>query len=563
MNRLLATAVVLGGLAATTGGSPVQASQPSLVRVVVQSTGDVADAGRAVRAAGGTVTRRLPIVDGVSATIRASTRDQVSSAPGVRAVTDDLPVGTAEAKGAPAGPAPAPHAVLASTGADLLQRYGVDGRGTTVALIDTGISAVPDLAGRILAVSDPDDTGAADVACVNFSGEPTCEDGYGHGTFVAGLIAGDGRASGGTYRGTAPGASLISLKIAGRTGASDVTKVLAAIQWTVSFRERYGIGVLNLSLGTDSSTDPAIDPLNRAVQRATEAGITVVVAAGNSGTGPGGKGTVFKPGDDPSVLTVGAVDDLMTGTHDDDRVPAFTSRGPTAQGLRKPDLAAPGAHLVSLRVPGSFVEESAQGAGVVDAGYRRGSGSSFATGVVSGLAASLLQVHPDWRPERVKAALVATADPARLGQPDAVGAGTVYAPFAVFSGATGVTVPVSAADLGLVDAARGTAVVVRTSCSNLERTLDRRCTDGIRGETTSQGRTLPARFDPTQFQQPWTPTTWYDSQWSGNSWLGNSWLGNSWLGNSWLGNSWLGDDSGGSSSYGSPRSGSAFYGTAQ
>ncbi|MCW2608380.1 MAG: Serine protease AprX, partial [Frankiales bacterium] len=507
--------------------------------------------------------RRLPIVDGVSATLPATARDRVAAAPGVLAVTDDLAVGTAETKGPQSSAATLPHAVLASTGADLLQRYGVDGRGTTVALIDTGISPVADLAGRILPVADPDDADAPQVECVNFSGEPTCEDGYGHGTFVAGLIAGDGRASGGTYRGTAPGASLVSLKIAGRSGASDVTKVLAAIQWTVSFRERYGIDVLNLSLGTDSDTDPALDPLNRAVQRATAAGITVVVAAGNSGTGPGGTGTVYKPGDDPSVLTVGAVDDLMTGTHDDDRVPAFTSRGPTAQGLQKPDVAAPGAHLVSLRVPGSFVEESAQGTGVVDASYRRGSGSSFATGVVSGLAASLLQVHPDWRPERVKAALAATADPARLGQPTAVGAGTVYAPSAVFSAAEGVPSSVSAADLGVVEGARGTVVVLRASCSSVERTLDRRCTEGIHGQATSQGRTLAGRFDPTGFQRPWTPETWYESQWSGNSWLGNSWLGNSWLGNSWLGNSWLGDESGGDSSYGSPRSGSAFYGTAQ
>ncbi|MCW2776758.1 MAG: Serine protease AprX [Frankiales bacterium] len=548
----LAAAVPAGAAAPTPG--PQQ-------RVVVQSTGDRADAVRAVRAAGGRVTHDLPIVDGVSATVPAAARHRVATAPGVLAVTDDLAVGTAGA--ADQGGRTVPAAVLSETGADVLQRYGVDGRGSTVALVDTGISPVADLRGRVLPVADPDDASAPDVACVNFSGEPTCDDGYGHGTFVAGLIAGDGAASGGTYRGTAPGADLVSVKIADRTGASDVTKVLAAIQWVVSFRERYGIDVLNLSLGTDSDTDPSVDPLNRAVQRATAAGIVVVVAAGNAGTGPGGTGTVFKPGDDPSVLTVGAVDDLQTATTGDDRVPAFTSRGPTAQGLAKPDLAAPGAHLVSLRVPGSYVEEQAKGAGVVDASYRRGSGSSFATGVVSGLVAAVHQVHPDWTPARVKAALAATADPARLGEPAAVGAGIAYAPAAVFSSAQGVPTAVAGGQLGVVEAARGSVHVVRDDCGSLQRTLDRRCTDGITGETTSQGRTLPQRFDPSVLSQPWTPETWYSSPWSGNSWLGNSWLGNSWLGNSWLGNSWLGDDTGSDSSYGTPRSGSAFYGTAE
>ena len=100
---------------------------------------------------------------------------------------------------------------------------------------------------------------------------------------MAGLIAGNGTASGGRYAGTAPGAEIVSIKIAGRSGASDVTKVLAAVQWAVSFRDRYDIGVLNLSLGSNSRTDPRVDPLNRAVQRAWDSGIVVVAAAGNSG----------------------------------------------------------------------------------------------------------------------------------------------------------------------------------------------------------------------------------------------------------------------------------------
>lgn len=560
MKPLAAGALVLAVAALSSTAPAAAAPQAGPVsRVVVQSTGDRADAVRAVRAAGGRVTRDLPIVDGVSATLPAAARGRVAAAPGVLAVTDDLPVATAATTDVREGQ----QAALVETGAEPLHRTGTDGRGTTVALVDTGVTEVGDLAGRVLAVADPDDPSAPDRPCVNFSGEPTCDDSYGHGTFVAGLVAGSGASSGGDYRGAAPAARLVSIKIAGRDGGADVTKVLAAIQWAVSFRDRYGIDVLNLSLGTDSDADPAVDPLYRAVQRATAAGLVVVVAAGNAGTAADGGGTVFKPGDDPTVLTVGAVDDLGTGSREDDRVPAFTSRGPTAQGLAKPDVAAPGAHLVSLRAPGSYVEEAAAGRGVVDATYRRGSGSSFATALVSGLAALVVQQHPDWTPARVKAALVATADPARLGSPRAVGAGIVRAGRAVDSTAVGQTPVVSPQALGTVERARGTVRVVRAACTRLERLLDPRCTEGVQGETTSQGEGRAPAFDPEDFSGSWDAQSWYASQWSGNSWLGNSWLGNSWLGNSWLGNSWLGDSSGADAGYGTPRRGSAFYGTAE
>jgi serine protease AprX len=305
--------------------------------------------------------------------------------------------------------------------ADVAHAHGLNGNGVTVALLDTGIAPVSDLAGRLVDVTD-DLTGRV-TPCVNFSGEANCADGYGHGTFLAGIIAGDGTASGGSWTGMAPAAHLLSVKVAGRDGSADVSTVLAAIQWVVSFRDRYGIRVLNLSLGTDSTESTTDDPLNYAVERAWQSGILVVVAASNRGPGPR---TISKPGDDPWVVTVGAVDDLGTATVVDDRLPSFSSRGPTtADGWAKPDLVAPGAHIVSLRAPGSEID--AQYPSSIDGAYRRGSGTSMSTAVVSGAAALAVQADPGATPDEIKQSLRVTARRVAADDVMAVGAGELDA----------------------------------------------------------------------------------------------------------------------------------------
>ncbi len=348
------------------------------------------------------------------------------------------------------------QAFLQSTGASRLHARGVvgthrPGTPTRVALVDTGVdtetATTGDLAGRVVPVVDPRTPGGGPVACVDLSGESSCDDDYGHGTFMAGLIAGSGAASGGRFSGTAPGAELVSIKIAGRSGASDVTRVLAAVQWAVSFRERYDIGVLNLSLGTSSRTDPRIDPLNRAVQRAWDSGIVVVAAAGNSGSPEAGQPwTISKPADDPLVLTVGTTDDRETPATADDRVPRFSSRG--GPGLAKPDVVAPGAHVVSLRAVGSTVD----GVGTpLDGTYRRGSGTSMSAAVVSGAVALLREVQPTWTPDQVKHALRTTARRVALDDPYAVGTGLPDVERATSADLTGAAQPRTAAVLGGVD----------------------------------------------------------------------------------------------------------------
>src|SRR4051812_44079024 len=358
--------------------------------VVVRARPGAAAAVEArARRLGATHIRPLWLVDGFAATLPAAAQDALAHDGEVVAIADDSVMHVQSGTGSNATPASAYRQAI---GADDVQRAGFDGTGSTVALLDTGITPSPDLAGRLVSVTD--DLSRIVASCANFSGESSCADGYGHGTFLAGIIAGDGTSSRGKWVGVAPGARVLSVKVAGQDGSADVSNVLAAIQWVVSFRDRYGIDVLNLSLGTDSTASTRDDPLNYAVERAWKSGITVVVAASNRGPGAG---TISKPGDDPWVVTVGASFDSGTVNPRDDSIPNFSSQGPTvADGLAKPDLVAPGAHLVSLAAPGATITD--QFPSTMPEPYRRGSGTSFANGVVAGLAADMLSGNPTLSP---------------------------------------------------------------------------------------------------------------------------------------------------------------------
>jgi serine protease AprX len=526
---------------------PTGAVDPALVGlrgtvgVVVQAEpGRTATVRRAVARLGGRVTTSLPIVSGLAARLPANAVHALAASPGTRVVSLDRKMHV-QATSSSEPPASVYRRVVR---ADRLNAAGAGGRGVTVALVDTGVTPMPDLAGRLVPVaSDP--RGLATARCMNFSAEPGCEDSYGHGTFIAGLIAGDGSASRRRYVGAAPAANVLSVKIAGRDGSADVSKVLAAIQWVVSYSDRYNVRVLNLSLGTDSRQSYRLDPLNYAVEKAWRSGITVVVAASNRGPAAG---TISKPGDDPLVVTVGAIDDLGTVGVDDDVLPDFSSRGPTAaDGLAKPDVVAPGAHVVSLAAPGSAI--SAQFPSSMPAPYRRGSGTSMATGIVSGVVAAMLSAAPAMTPDRVKYALTSTARDAASTDPLAVGAGVVDGYAATYSAGPGVANDgvTPARGGGLLDDSRGSVEVGVTASVE---------TQVLSGEITAQLRL----FDRVELVDvPWNELTWPLSQWAGNCWYGNSWYGNSWYGNSWYGNSWYGEPQG-NSWYGNSWYGGAWYG---
>lgn len=552
--RGLAVVAAVGVVAAGLAVAPAQATTTR--RVIVQA-GSVAAAADAVRRAGGKVERELGIVDGVAAVVPAG-----AVLTGVEAVTPDRAVTSAATDSGGSG-----TAVNAYRQETQVADVGSATRSVAVAVVDTGISPVGGLADNLLAVPDPLHPGQT-AACANFSSESTCDDSYGHGTFLAGLIAGDG-----AYPGMDPSARLVSVKIAGRDGSADTSQLLAAIQYVVSFRSQLGIGVLNLSLGTDSDHDARKDPLNRAVERAWQSGITVVVAASNRGHA-GTAGTISKPADDPLVVTVGAVDDLGTGTRSDDVVPAFTAQGPVVEGtsgdqlvVAKPDVVAPGVGLVSLVAPGSHIEQTAPPSTVGVSGYRRGSGTSQATAVVSGAAALLLE-RRDWTPDEVKAALVRGAY--RLAAPTTlVGAGIVSVSAALGQTVSGAAQPVPRQDpLDGLDASRRTTLVTSFACAPTRTVVDGDDCTYVHGQLTAhaakalQGPDL-LPFDATEYtSDPWTGQSWYGSQWmSGQSWYGQSWYGQSWYGQSWYEDSSSPPPTEGSATdFGTVLPGSAWYG---
>jgi serine protease AprX len=459
---------------------PSAPSSAPLLDVLVQGRG----AAAAVAAAGGRSLAALPIVDGLLARVPAAQAARLAGHPGVTAVTDaDRPLQVRELS---TGPGPEPAAGLVAvvpgssggepTPSNPPNGSAAAGSGVGVGVLDTGIAANGDLAGRVVASAD-------------LSGEGTFSDSYGHGTFMAGLIAGGGQ--GGGPAGVAPGADLVDLKVAGADGATTLGQVLAAMQLADAGRDRFNLRVLNVSLGAPAD-DPATAPLTEAAERLWADGITVVAAAGNDGGG------VDAPGLDPYVLTVGAVD--AAG-----QVPAWSSRGPDFAGRAKPDLVAPGVGLVGLRAPGSTIDAANPAARVGDR-YFRGSGSSMSTAVVAGAAAVVAAAHPDWGPDRIKAALTGTASP--LGQPppsDGSGAGALDVAAALASGPA------------------------RTANGDLFplRTVGRAAAPSDPLPTAGAG-------DPGA----WTADPWLSGRWVADTAAARSWAAQQWLARAWAARKW-------------------------
>jgi serine protease AprX len=250
--------------------------------------------------------------------------------------------------------------------------------------------------------------------------QPAPYDDYGHGTHVAGIIAGSGLDSGGRRRGIAPGASLVIEKVLDATGGGFISNVIAAIDYAVANKDALHIRVINLSVAAGVYESYNTDPLTLAARRAVEAGIVVVSAAGNLGRSAAGAvayGGVGAPGNAPWVLTVGAASPMGTSSRRDDRVAAFSSRGPGAIDFTaKPDLVAPGVGIESLTDPTTTLYRTKPGArlwgtvATATAPYLALSGTSMASPVVAGTIALMLQANPALTPNLVKAILHYTAE---------------------------------------------------------------------------------------------------------------------------------------------------------
>ncbi|HEY3080571.1 MAG TPA: S8 family peptidase [Chloroflexota bacterium] len=342
----------------------------------------------------------LPLIDGAAGFANAAGITTLSLLPGVAFVHEDATVrprrGPPPAWSAGALAAAYPPAV----GADRAWAEGSTGRGVTVAVLDSGIAADGDLvqpSNRLL-------------AAVNFAdSRGTQADPGGHGTHVAGIVAGNGTRSAGQYVGIAPEANVVDVRVLNDHGNGRVSSVVRGIGWVLAHRAQYNIRVLNLSFGAPSQGSYRGDPLSAAVEIAWRRGLVVVAAAGNNG--PSG-GTVETPGIDPYVITVGATDDQGSFSTADDRLAWFSAWGTPPDSAPKPDLVAPGRRIVSLRAPGSYLDRLYPDRVVAATGgatYFRLTGTSMATPVVAGAVALLLQRQPGLTPDQVKALLTGTA----------------------------------------------------------------------------------------------------------------------------------------------------------
>jgi serine protease AprX len=355
----------------------------------------------------------------------------------------------------------------------------------------------------------------------------------------------------------APDARLISIKVADARGATDVSQVIAAIDWVVQHRNDPGfnIRVLSLSYGTDSTQYYGLDPLAFAAEQAVKAGILVVAAAGNDGFSR--QGTLTNPAYDPHVLAVGAADSKGTLELADDQIPSYSSTGDTGGGRksRDPDLVAPGSHIVSLRAPGSYVDQTYGGSGFVTSSLFRGSGTSQAAAVVSGAAALVIQQRPGITPYQLKQLLMRTATSLKAS-PAAQGKGELDLAKALTTPTpTGFSSDYFGTGNGSLDASRGS---VRLTDNGVTLSGEK---DIFGMPFESGAMALLEAAGSSWSGGVWNGSSWSGSSWSGSSWSGSSWSGSSWSGSSWSGSSWSGSSWSGASWSGSSWSGSSWSGS--
>jgi serine protease AprX len=436
--------------------------------------------------------------------------------------------------------------ISTSVGAQAMWAKGFTGQGVDVAVIDTGVSRVPGLnqSGKVI--------DGADLSFDSQNPAFSYTDGFGHGTMMASIIAGSDvttatRTKCATclvastysdttkYVGIAPGARIINVKAGASDGSTDVSQVIAAIDWVVQHRRDNGmnIRVINLSYGTDSTQSADIDPLSYAAEVAWRKGILVVASGGNEGLDTT---SLASPAYNHSILAVGAEDNAGTAALADDTIPLFSQHG---NGLRGVDIVAPGAHVIGLKVPGSFIDSTVT-TGKVGTRFQRGSGTSEAAAVVSGVAALLIQKYPTATPDQIKTMITSTgqglistkgipslflplADLALnwwsgYGLVDANAAGSLKAPPTVATPAP------YAKGSGSLELSRGTSHVVSNGIS-------------LTGEKDALGTAWNGvRWNAAS----WAGTSWQGGLWNGVRWSGDSWAGVRWNTGVWAGSDWAG-----------------------
>ena len=425
------------------------------------------------------------------------------------------------------------------------------GKGVGVALIDTGVAPVPGLpASRV--VNGPDLSFESQAPNLRYL------DTYGHGTHMAGILIADDPAAG--IRGLSPDVRLTSIKVGTANGTVDVSQVMAAVDWAVQHRNDdpgYPIRVINLSYGSGGTPEQWNDSLGFAVEKAWQAGMVVVAAAGNDGNAAG---ALANPASDEWILSVGAAATKGTTSVSDDELTTFTN---LPRGGKQLNVLAPGASIVSLRDEGSYLDATYPSARVGTGGFV-GSGTSQAAAITSAAVALLLQARPSATPDQVKDWLVKSATSVPNGPAASLGLKEINVNAALARGATAAQAQAwsRSSGAGTLDRARGSSRVIYdnvpltgetsvwgplstpawakragsgTSWSGGVWMGYRVAGDGWTGASWAARTWAAATWDNST---PWSGSaSWVDPAWSGRSWAGRSWAGRSWAAGAWTGRS--------------------------
>jgi serine protease AprX len=459
--------------------------------VIVQGDKDSSssDVSSAVSKENGRGMRSFMSIAGVQASISGKDLLKLSRHPHIIAITRNAPVTSAAYQDATMWQDSTDMSILQNASdPNTGEITGPAPQAPAIAIIDSGIQKRSDFGNRL-------------VASVNLCSLCTdsAQDAEGHGTMVAGIAAGAG-----IYAGGAPNAPLVSIRTANANGESRTSDVVAAADWILAHAAQYNIRVANFSLAGASDTSIRIDPLDKAVEALWLKGIVVVAAAGNHGK-DGPVNMSYAPGNDPFVITVGALDQNGTSDPTDDTVPPWSAYGKTMDGFGKPDLSAPGRYMLAPAPMDGTIAKTVPDR-VLAPGYMWMSGTSFSTPVVSAAAAQILARHPGFTPDQVKGALMLAAN---------------YLP----------NVSGSAAGVGEIDAG-----VASTFDDPPNPNV------GLYQFVTSNALTGQRTFDAASWSSylasgaSWAQASWAEASWAEASWNSASWAEASWAEASWNAN---------------------------
>lgn len=494
------------------------------VDVIIQSSGGTDGAGKAwkwlAKAAGvdASASKPLNLIGGVTASVPAKWLDKLSQVPGLIVTPDSLVKVSGGVSSTQLWPYESGNASLW-----LGDTTTYAGKAPAIAIVDSGVQNRADFGNRLI----------ASVNQSTIAGNTSTDDQRGHGTFVAGIAAG----ASADLTGAAPGAPIVSVKVMDQNGQAKTSDIINACQWILDNKAKYNIRVANFSLHSSYGTNFYRDPLDRAVEKLWFNGVVVVAAAGNYGiSNTQASGVKYSPGNDPFVITVGAVDIGNSIRANDDSAAPWSAWGYTYDGFFKPEISAPGRYMVGP-VPAGSSLTVVKASNMIGTDRIQLSGTSFSAPVVSGTVADMLARHPDWTPDQVKGALMQTARAVRIGNPKAAGLGEITVPRAV------------------------TAKVTPNPNLGLERFMATASDGSVSFEAMSWASAAQANMSWNSMSwadQSWSDMSWSDQAWSAMSWADQSWSDMSWSDMSWADMSWA-DVSQEDAAEGDGLSGSAGY----